>query len=205
MTCVENTTNINLAKEKCTPITIKVTGTSFECNVYYFKDSAAKNWQINSNNPSGLNCRNNKGIDARILWDNKIFTVNINAQPNVHGDNIQTQMVGKNEVTKCTNGYFKISAGVEFTSSIEDIFWATRLAKRFAKKGEKVDLGESITAKVCYQVRGSEPKVAIEIIELNPLDKLPDKPKTISLLGEDIPYNFCRAIEEKFAAEHVCI
>lgn len=204
--------NLNGDLKDYKDIEIKVSGTAFGYNVYYLKDDYAKSWTVNTDGYP--NTRGYKGIDTIIRFQDSIFQATTNAQPSKNASNLvtkkgkkyisDTQYIEK-EITRCSDGYYKISAGVEFTSTISDTFWATRLVKRMAKKGQKVDLGESMTARVHYEILKGEPKIVIDILRLNSLDNLKEIPKTLTLHGEEISYNFCRLIEQKFASEHICI
>ena len=199
--------NLNLKDFKEMPI--KIMGTTFANNVYYIKDDYAKTWSVDLDKFTGRNSKGNKGIDCVIRYSDGVYQATVNAQGEIVTKKgkiyINDSDYREAPVSRCIDGYFKVSAGGDFTAAIGDYFWATRLAKRMASKGDKIDLGETMTARVCYGVLKGEPKIVIDIIKLNSMEEKSPKPESIRLGNLDIPYNFCKTIEEKFNAEHICM
>lgn len=208
--------NYNVDMKEYKDIDIKITGTAFGYNVYYIKDEYAKNWSINTDDFI-RNTRGNKGIDTIIRYEDNQFEATTSIQTTKDNGNILTKKGKKyisdtdfieTDLSRCTNGNFKLSAGIDFTSMIADAFWATRLVRKMgemSKKTQSVDLGEYIKARVYYGIVKGEPKIIIDILSLHPLDSFENKPDKLKLNGEEISYNLCKLIDEKFTAEHICV
>lgn len=194
-----------IEKKDCKETKISVDKTSFNNNVYYIKiEEYTENWSIQYDILTG---RQN-GIETYIKYDEDMFSASTSAQDKtveVEGIKyISDSEKSEEKLVRCF-GRFKISAGIDFTSKIADDFWATRLATRMSKKREKVNLGEYMRVRAWYGMIKGKPRLGLEILDLNPLDKQEPKPSYINLGKEKIPYEFCKEIEAKFIAEHICI
>lgn len=208
--------NYNVDMKEYKDITVKIIGTLFGYNVFYIKDDYAKNWSINTNCLI-TNTRGHQGIDTVIRYDGQQYFATISVQTAKDRRNVLTKKGKKyindtefreTDISRCIDGYFKVSAGIEFTSAIADTFWATRLVKKMgemAKRKQNVDLGETMTLRVYYGIMKGEPKVVIDVLSLNPLDSLENKPDKLKINGEDVSYKLCKLIDEKFTAEHICV